>query len=148
MRRFICDGGSVSTGPADRQTLRLLERQFAADGLIGETAFLPDSYEPAMVRATITETRHPETIGEARLDVRWFESGDFSFHYIESREHDSDERWECRWDRHPNPHNERTHFHEPPDAVQVVNLSLPSRHPLEVYSTVMDAIEHRLERLW
>jgi len=66
-------------------------------------------------------------------------------HYVE--DHD-DETWECRWDRHPNPHNARLHFHEPPRAESVTDLSLCSLHPLEVYPTVLAAIEQRIETLW
>ena len=35
------DPASDSTGPADRQTLRLLERHLSSDSLIAETAFDP-----------------------------------------------------------------------------------------------------------
>jgi hypothetical protein len=82
----------------------------------------------------------------ARLDVRWFTTGDFSLHYVE--EHESGEHWECRWDRHPNPHNSRVHFHEPPSGTEISDLELASLHPLEVYSTVLTAIEQRIETLW
>ena len=81
----------------------------------------------------------------ARVDVRWFATGDFSIHYVEDR---GDDRWECRWDRHPNAHDARVHFHEPPTGAEVSALDLPSLPPLEVYSTAFDAIERRVESLW
>lgn len=140
------DSPPDSTGPPDRQTLRLLERHLASDSLLAETEFAPDSYEPRLLHALLDAGRYPESITAARLDIRWFTTGDFSIHYIE--EHDNEGQWECRWDRHPNTHNTRLHFHQPPTAEEITDLSLPSLHPLDVYSTVLAAIEQRLETLW
>lgn len=135
-----------STGPPDRQTLRLLERHLASDSLVGETAFDPDSYEPRLLQALLDTERYPDSVIAVRLDIRWFTTGDFSIHYVE--EHDEEDQWECRWDRHPNTHNTRLHFHQPPTATEMTDLELFSLHPLEVYSTVFTAIEQRLESLW
>ena len=138
--------GGHSTGPPDRQTLRLLERHVAADPLVAETAFDPDPYEPQLLRGILDADGYPELVASARLDVRWFTTGDFSIHYVE--EHDDGARWECRWDRHPNPHDSRLHFHEPPSATEIVDFEFPSVHPLDVCSTVLTAIEQRIETLW
>lgn len=135
----------AATGPPDRQTLRLLERHLAKDPLVAETAFEPDAYEPRLLCARLDASLYPEAIETVRLDIRWFTSGDFSIHYLEGT---TDRQWECRWDRHPNDHNAREHFHQPPDADDVSDLSLPSRHPLDVYSTVQTALEQRLETHW
>ncbi|MFC7213520.1 hypothetical protein ACFQO4_05410 [Saliphagus sp. GCM10025334] len=140
------DSAPHSTGPPDRQTLRLLERQLTSDSLVAETTFDPDSYEPRLLHALFDAGRYPDSVTAARLDIRWFTTGDFSVHYVE--EHEAGERWECRWDWHPNTHNTRLHFHEPPSATEITNLELPSLHPLEVYSTVLTAIEQRIETLW
>jgi len=140
------DQTSHSTGPPDRQTLRLLERHLSSDSLITETMFDPDSYEPRLLRGLLDAGRYPESVNVARLDIRWFTTGDFSVHYVE--DHEDGERWECRWDRHPNTHNTRLHFHKPPTATKITDLELPSLHPLEVYSTVLTAIEQRVETLW
>ncbi|WP_222914764.1 hypothetical protein [Natrinema sp. SYSU A 869] len=140
------DSAPDSTGPPDRQTLRLLERHLASDSLVAETAFDPDSYEPRLLNVLLDAERYPESITAARLDIRWFPTGDFSIHYVE--EHDETEQWECRWDRHPNTHNTRLHFHQPPTANEITNLEFPSLHPLKVYSMVLTAIEQRLETLW
>ncbi len=135
-----------TTGPPDRQTLRQIERQLTTDPLITETAYHPDSYTPSMLQCVFAIDRYPETVTEARVDVRWFTTGDFSFHYME--QHDDGDRWECRWDRHPNAHNQRLHFHQPPTAVECTDLSLASTHPLDVYSTVLSALEQRIKTLW
>lgn len=139
------DSGTDSTGPPDRQTLRLLERQLASDSLVAETVFEPDPYEPRLLRASLAAGQYPESVTEARVDIRWFTTGDFSIHYLESRDGDL---WECRWDRHPNTHNTRLHFHEPPTANDITELEFSSLHPLDVYSTVFDAVEQRIESLW
>ncbi|AGB14883.1 hypothetical protein Halru_0237 [Halovivax ruber XH-70] len=135
-----------STGPPDRETLQLLERQLSADPLVSTTAFEPDVYEPRTLVADLDSSRYPPAVTAARLDVRWFESGDFSCHYLET--HGTESNWECRWDRHPNGHDDRTHFHQPPDGATVVDLDLPSVHPLDVYATVLTAIETRIDETW
>lgn len=134
-----------STGPPDRQTLRLLEQQLASDDLVAETAYDPDPYEPQLVRALLDTGQYPDSVTAARLDIRWVTTGDFSLHYRESR---GDGQWECRWDRHPNTHNSRVHVHEPPTGAEITDLNLPLLHPLEVYSMVFEAIEHHIEMLW
>jgi len=135
-----------SPGPPDRQTLQLLARHLRSEALIVETEFDPDPDEPRLLHAFVDAGQYPETVVVARFDIRWFTTGDFSFHYVET--HQDDSRWECRWDRHPNPHNARLHFHQPPTVVTATDLSLSSCHPLDVYSTVFDAIEERIQTLW
>jgi len=135
-----------STGPPDRQTLRLLERQSATTPLVADTEFQPSPTEPRRLVATLDIDAFPEAVATARLDIRWFTTGDFSLHYVETMA--DDKRWECRWDRHPNPHNARLHFHEPPDGTAVVGLDLESIHPLDVYATVVAAIQQRLAGHW
>ncbi|WP_049929093.1 hypothetical protein [Halopiger goleimassiliensis] len=134
-----------STGPPDRRTLRALERRLAAEPLVDRTTFEPSGDDPRALEATLDSRRYPPTVESARLDVRWFTTGDFTFHYVETAEH---ERWECHWDRHPNAHDARFHFHEPPTAETVTDLELPSLHPIDVVSTVLAAIETRIEDSW
>lgn len=135
-----------SIGPPDRQTLRLLEKHLADDRLVETTAFEPDVHTPRRLVAHLDATLYPASVTEARLDIRWFTSGDFSIHYVESGAEGP--MWECRWDRHPNEHNTRLHFHRPPDCSDVDDLSLSSLHPLEVYSTVLEAVSQRLGAHW
>jgi len=140
------DSEANSTGPPDRQTLRLLEQHISSDSLVAETAFDPDSYEPRLLRGLIDVGQYPKPVNAAYLDIRWFTTEDFSLHYVEV--HEDEKHWECRWDRHPNAHNTRLHFHKPPSATEVADLELSSLHPLEVYSTVFTAIEQRIGALW
>lgn len=139
-------GDPPATGPPDRQTLQLLERHLSRRSFVEHTEFDPDSYEPRLLRAGLDIDQFPGETDTARLDIRWFTTGDFSIHYVEM--HDNGERWECRWDRHPNEHNARLHFHQPPNGDDVTDLSLSSTHPLDVHSTVLDALAQRLARQW
>lgn len=135
-----------STGPPDRQTLRLLERQFAATTLVDTTTLAPRPTEPRRLAVTLDPAVFPETVASATLDVRWFTSGDFSIQYVETTA--DEEQWNCRWDRHPNPHNTRLHFHVPPDGETVRDLSLDSTHPIDVSTTVVAAIQQRVADHW
>lgn len=135
-----------STGPPDSATLELLETHFDGDALVSATGYRPDRFEPRLLVVDFDQSRYPLPIEASRLDVRWFTSGDFSIHYLER--HESGPSWECRWDRHPNGHNSRLHFHQPPDGASVVDLQLESLHPLDVYATVTTAIEQRIESCW
>lgn len=135
-----------TTGAPDRQTLRLLERQLVRDRVVADTAFEPDAYEPRLLCAQLATERYLSSVETARLDIRWFTSWDFSIHYIETDS--GGDHWECRWDRHPNDHNTRTHFHEPPECDTVTDLSVQSGHPIDLYATVQAAVEPRIETHW
>lgn len=137
----------ASTGPPDRQTLRLLERLLADEPLVATTLFEPDSYEPSRLRALLDADRYPSAVEAAYLDIRWYTSGDFSIHYLDRTGTDGHD-WECRWDRHPNPHTTRLHFHQPPNADEPETLSLASLHPLDVTATVLAAVEERIKQHW
>ena len=139
------DGELTSTGPPDRQTLRLLEGILADEPLVASTEFDPDSYEPRILHIQCEQSRYPSPVESARLDIRWFSSGDFSLHYVETTDAD---RWECRWDHHPNPHNARLHFHHPPTGEEITDLTWASLHPIDVISTVIGAVEQRIEQQW
>ncbi|MFC3959045.1 hypothetical protein [Halovivax cerinus] len=124
----------------------MIERQLSTDPLVSTTQFDPDVYEPRLLSAALESDRYPPSVTAARLDSRWFESGDVSSHYVETR---ADEpNWQCRWDRHPNGYDDRLHFHRPPDGTDTVDLDRPSLHPLDVYATVLAAIETRIEPTW
>lgn len=140
------DEAPPSTGPPDRQTLRLLEGVLADDPMVATTAFEPDGYEPTSIRATFGADRYPAAVEAARLDVRWFASGDFSMHYVETLA--GGDRWECRWDRHPNPHDPRLHFHRPPTGDDIETLEMSAAHPLDVTATVLAAVERRIKQHW
>jgi hypothetical protein len=93
----------------------------------------------------LVSSYYPATVSEAALTVRWYTNDDFKIQY---RETHTESAWECRWDRHPNPHNTRNHFHPPPAAPTPGNdASWPTDHR-DVLSLVLNEIEERISALW
>ncbi len=72
-----------------------------------------------------------------RLDVTWYTSGAYKFHYSDVNEH----HW--RFDRHPNDHSAEKHFHVPPDAKS--DAAIPSCITVEEPRLVARAV-HKLWR--
>lgn len=140
----MSDGGG--TGALDRQTLRLLQRRALEHDPVEEAALVPDPHASRRLELALATDRCPDDVSAGRIDIRWFERDDFGFHYVEQRV-ERPERWECRWDRHENPHAGRTHFHEPPTADSVRDIDLDT-HPLSVLFTVLAAVEERVAELW
>lgn len=61
------------------------------------------------------------------------------------------ERWECRWGRHPNPHNDREHFHYPPNPEENSDpKAYDAEYGQDVLMVVVPAefIEARIEDLF
>lgn len=82
----------------------------------------------------------------ARFEIRWYRNDDFTIHYQEER---PDSVWKCRWDRHPNTHNSRDHFHPPPEAsrTDAQDDHWPVDHR-DVCRLVLDYVEKRVNTLW
>lgn len=136
------DGGSPA--PIDRPILEYIRdrlettRQFTGVELTEADGHLE-------LRAVFADDYYPAGITETTLFVRWYTNDDFTIHY---REHHDDGDWECRWDRHPNPHNTRDHFHPPPDAAtQGDDETWPDDYR-DVIGLVLDEIEARIHALW
>ena len=66
------------------------------------------------VTAMLDSDQYPDRVQAARLEIQWYTNGDYNLHYLET--HRSEKEWQCRWDRHSNPHTTRTHFHPPPEV--------------------------------
>lgn len=133
-----------SPAPIDRPILEFIESRLASTPQIDESA-VTDENGHLELRATVDSSYYPDVVEEALLVVRWYRNDDFQIHYTES--HD-DGRWECRWDRHPNPHNTREHYHPPPDApTPGEDADWPADYR-DVISTVFGDIEERIESLW
>ncbi len=132
-------------GPLDVATLELLAGRATSHPLVESWAFRPDTLSPRYLELHLDEHQYPASVDTVRLDVRWFEGGDYSFHYLEF--HGADE-WQCRWDRHTKPEAPRSHFHPPPDASAAVEESgLQDTHPFDVLFDVLDWCEERVETL-
>jgi hypothetical protein len=138
-------GAAYSGGPLDVPTLEVIARRAATHPLVDGWAFQPDAVSPRRLEPTLDEEQSPPAVAEARLDVRWFEGGDYTVRYLEMRD---DDVWQCRWDRHAKPGAPNAHVHPPPDAASDVELStLQATHHPGVLFGVRDWITGRTEQL-
>jgi hypothetical protein len=133
----------ASPGPLDRAVLNHLHSRFTGRKLF-DAVDLVDTGK-LHLSATFAPAYYPgDTTG--KLEIRWYRNDDFSIHYQETH---PDEAWACRWDRHPNSHNTRDHFHPPPAAsrTNADDADWPPDHR-DVCQLVLDRIEARIETLW
>lgn len=138
-------GEEYSSGLLDVPTLEVLAQRAATHPIVEQWAFQPDAISPRRLELYLDDDQYPPSVAEARLDVRWFEGGDYTVHYLEMRGTDV---WQCRWDRHSKPGAPAAHFHPPPDAASDVEPSiLQATHHLGVLFGVLDWITERIEQL-
>jgi hypothetical protein len=136
------DGGSPA--PIDRPILEFLQTRLQATRQVSQAAITDVSGHLELL-VVFVSSYYPASINEATLTVRWYTNDDFTIHY---REVHSEHTWECRWDRHPNPHNTRDHFHPPPTAPTLGDDdSWPTDHR-DVLQLVLDEVEDRITVLW
>lgn len=133
----------ASPAPLDRAVLERMRSRFLGRRMF-ESVELVEEGKPHL-RVEMSGDYYPDTVS-ARFEIRWYRNDDFSFHYREVRE---DSAWMCRWDRHPNAHNSRDHFHPPPAAsrTDADDAQWPADHR-DVSQLVLDRIEERIETLW
>lgn len=129
------------SGPLDIPTLTALAQRATSHSLISGWQFRPDSISPRVLELQVDSKQYPSTVHDVRVDVRWFEGGDYSIHYLELS---TDRIWQCRWDRHPKPNAPKEHFHPPPTAENTVGSSLDADHHLGILFAVLDWIDERV----
>jgi hypothetical protein len=135
-------GGSPAL--IDRPVLEFLRDRLATTGQV-RTATVTDTGGHLELRVELSGAYYPDDVHAATLSIRWYTNDDFAIHYRET--HDGED-WECRWDRHPNPHHTRAHFHPPPDAsTPGEDASWPADYR-EVTRVVFDEVESRIADLW
>jgi len=133
------------SGPLDIATLEVLARRAHSHPLVDSWAWHPDSLSPRRLELSLDAGQYPRPVTDVRLDVRWFDGRDYTFHYLETRE---EMTWQCRWDRHPKPTEPRAHFHPPPDASAAVEESdVDETHHLGVLFAVLEWVESRIGAL-
>lgn len=136
------DGGSPA--PIDRPVLEFLQTRLRSTRQV-ERATITDDGGHLELRVRLASPYYPATVDEATLTLRWYTNDDFKIHY---REVHPERAWECRWDRHPNPHNARDHFHPSPTApTPGDDASWPTDHR-DVLGLVLDEVARRIETLW
>lgn len=132
--------------PLDVATLEVIAQRATAHPLVDGRAFRPDALSPRRLEVRLDAGQYPTAVDAARLDVRWYDGGDYTVHYHETRGADV---WQCRWDCHPKPGEPRAHFHPPPDAAPTVEPSpLHGGHHLDVVFAVLEWISERVENLY
>ena len=130
----------------DAEILQSIAETLPTDGRVRTVEYIDEEKDrQTQLLVMLDKERYPPTTESVRIEIQWYRNGWFNVHHIETHESDT---WQCRWDRHPNPHNARCHSHEPPDCVSAVDLSLSETNPLSVLFTVLGAIEERIEQLW
>jgi hypothetical protein len=137
------DGSAV--GPIDHDILDRIGRRLAASDRFETVEYRPP-YAPDSLVADYDTGYFPAAVERAYLRVRWFETGDFGVQY--SEQYGDGDRRGCRWDRHPNDHNTREHFHPPPDAATPgENAALPDDWRA-VLSVVLCELDAGIEAFW
>jgi len=134
-----------SRGPVDSEILDRIAVHLARSERFDDIQTRP-TYAPSSVVAEFDLGYFPNGVTRAYLRIRWFETDDFSVHY--SEQYRSDSSWDCRWDRHPNDHNTREHFHPPPDAsTPGEDTDFPSEWR-DLLSVVLNQLDDRIHAFW
>jgi len=102
--------GGGSPAPIDREILEYLRERLETTAQVAD-ATITDEEGHLGLRVRLSDAYYPSEVGVATLLVRRYTNDDCSTHDREAR---GDDAWECRWDRHPNAHNSRDHYHPPP----------------------------------
>lgn len=136
-------GNGASPTPIDRSVLERLRSRLAGGPLFESAEVVEEGR--LHLRVELAGNYYPDSVS-ARLEIRWYRNDDINFHYQEDRRGGS---WQCRWDRHPNVHNSRCHFHPPPTAsrTDAADAQWPADHR-DVSQLVLDRIEERIESRW
>lgn len=131
------------SGPLDVDTLEVIARRAIAHPVVTEWTYRPDSISPRVLELRLDGERYPDSVDAARLDVRWFDGGDYTVHYLETND-DGINCYQCRWDRHPKPNAPRAHFHPPPDAGPAEPSPLDGDHHLDIVFGVLEWLAGRI----
>jgi hypothetical protein len=134
-----------STGPIDAEILDRIATHLSKSVRFDDVQARP-AYAPNAVVAEYDLGYFPGGVTRAYLRVRWFETDDFSVHYAE--QYRTGDSWECRWDRHPNDHNTREHFHPPPDALTPGEDEDYPDEWRDVLAAVLTRLDERIEAFW
>ncbi|RLM42050.1 hypothetical protein DVK00_18555 [Haloarcula sp. Atlit-47R] len=139
------EGDTDGVGGIDSDVLERIGRRLRGSTRFEAVEYRPE-YAPNAVVAEYDLGYFPAAIERAYLRIRWFETDDFNIHY--SEQYRDGNSWECRWDCHPNSHNDREHFHPPPDAMtpgQDMEFESDWR---AVISEILSELDERIQSFW
>jgi hypothetical protein len=130
--------------PIDFDRLSLIRERFAGDERFSRLVEQPDD-APTRLVCVYSERLYPTRVESARLEIVWFENGDFSLHYHE--DHTSG-TFDHRWDRHPSDHNTRDHVHPGPEAPTPGEDASHPEDWRDTLSMVLAEIDDRQRGFW
>lgn len=133
-----------SSAPIDFARLETVRERLATDDRFTRVDAHP-AFTPRRLLCEYDPGLYPESVRASRLEVVWYENGDFSVHYHEDREIGD---YDHRWDRHPSDHNARDHVHPGPDAP---TPGEDASHPADwrdVLSMALSEIDDRQRAFW
>lgn len=133
--------------PIDAAVLDLFRERARTHPLVGRIEAKSDFDAISTLVLRFEEDRYPESVSGARLEIQWYENGEYNFHYHES--HENGRVWQCRWDRHPNSHSTDAHFHRPSnaDTSDVVADPTASTYPEEMLTRTLANVRQRIDEL-
>ena len=135
----------ADVGGIDTDVLERIGQRLEGSDRFSTVVFQPD-YAPSSVVADYDVGYFPSAVERAYLRIRWYETDDFNVHY--SEQYVDGDHWEWRWDRHPNDHNARSHFHPPPDAAKPGDDAAYARDWRDVLSHVLGDLDDRIKAFW
>ena len=135
---------SRSGGSVDFDRLEVVRERLTTDDRFTEIDERP-AFAPDRLVCRYDRRFYPDRVRSARLEVVWFENGDFSLHYHETHETGA---FDHRWDGHPSGHNARDHVHPGPDAPTPGDDTTHPTDWRDVLSTVLSEIEDRQRGFW
>jgi hypothetical protein len=136
--------GTVSGAPVDFDRLEIIRDRLTTDERFTRIDESPE-FAPDRLVCVYDSRFYPSSVELARLEVVWFENGDFSLHYHEEGD---DQTFDHRWDRHPSGHNTRDHVHPGPDAPTPGDDDSHPSDWRDVLSVALEEIEERQRAFW
>jgi hypothetical protein len=134
----------IGGAPVDFDRLDVIAERFGGDERFDRIEDRSEFASDRLVRR-YDAGFYPNHVQQARLEIVWFENGDFSLHYHEEHETGS---FDHRWDRHPSDHNTRDHVHPGPDAPTPGEDTSHPREWRDVLSMVLTEVETRQRGFW
>lgn len=133
------------TDDLNEERMRILGGRLADLSVIETVQYFPSGKEDRVV-ATLQSSYYPNVVDTTTLEIRLRLNGEFNIQYFEEW---TGEHWSCRWDRHPNTHNTRDHYHVPPQPREegAVDAVYPD-DPNDVLRVVLQTIEKRINDIW
>lgn len=135
---------TITGAPIDFDRLEVIAERLATGECFARIEQQP-AFAPDRLVCVYDSRFYPSSVRTVRLEIVWFENGDFSLHYHEDH---AEGAFDHRWDRHPSDHNARDHVHPGPDAPTPGD---DASHPddwRDVLSAVLAEIEDRQRGFW